>query len=200
MSDRQLPLTLRPARHSDPSGDGPNILNLRPRASHAGLQTTAYHEAGHAAAVILSGGTYRLRGISLRERFAGPPPERYRHTGAHLTIEPQAKVLELLNTEQRPRAEALLVIVMAGTVADRFLLRQRHRECAFRHELSCHGLYALLHFHGSDCLPEYRRWLQARAVHLVACPWRGISRLAAALAEYQDLSGQEAERFLMGRC
>ncbi len=78
-------------------------------------------------------------------------------------------------------------------------LRCRPREHAFRHELACHGLYPLLHVHGGECLPEYRRWLQARAVHLVTCHWRGISRLAAALVEYQDLSGQEAERFVMGR-
>ena len=199
MSDRQLPITVRPHRLSNPNGGGPHVLDLRPSPLRANLQTTAYHEAGHAAAVILSGGVYRLRGISLRVPTTGPLPERYRHTGAHLTLDPQAKMLDLLCPEQRPRAEALLVIVMAGVVAERFLLRQRHRDHAFRHELSCHGLYALLHFHGGDCLPEYRRWLQARAVHLVACHWRGISRLAAALAEYQDLSGHEAERFLTGR-
>ena len=103
---------------------------------------------------------------------------------------------DLLSSEQRQRAEALLVIVMAGVVTERVFLNQRQRESAFRHELACHGLYPLLHCHGADCLPEYRRWLQARAVHLVTCHWRGISRLAAALGEYQDLSGQEAERFL----
>ena len=174
------------------------MLTLQVTSARAVPQATAYHEAGHAAAIILSGGAYWLRGISMRARIVGPLPERYRHTGAHLTIEPQARVLDLLCHEQRPRAEALLVIVMAGVVAERFLLRQRHRNCAFRHELASHGLYPLLHAHGGDCQPEYRRWLQARAVHLVACHWRGISRLAAALAEYQDLSGQEAERFLRG--
>ncbi len=174
------------------------MLDLRFPPRRASLQTTAYHEAGHAAAVILSGGVYRLRGISMRPRVS-PMPERFRHTGAHLTIDPQARVPDLLNTEQRLRAEALIVIVMAGVVAEQALLCQRHRERAFRHELSCHGLYALLHCHGGDCLPEYRRWLQARAVHLITCHWRGISRLAAALGEYQDLSGQEAERFLMGQ-
>ena len=175
------------------------MLALRVVSHHPPLQTVAYHEAAHAAAVLLSGGTYRLRGISLRPRALGPLPERFRHTGAHLTIDPPAKVADLLAPEQRPRAEALLVIVLAGVVAERALLRQRLRERVFRHELACHGLYALLHAHGGDCLPEYRRWLQARAVHLVACHWRGVSRLAAALAEYQDLSGQEAERFLVGR-
>ena len=129
----------------------------------------------------------------------GELPERYRHTGAHLTIEPQARLLDLFGPEQRPRAGALLVTVMAGVVTERVLLHQRQRESAFRHELACHGLYPLLHCHGGDCLPEYRRWLQARAVHLVACHWRGISRLAAALMEYQDLSGQEAGRFLRGQ-
>ena len=197
MSDRHLPITVLPHRPSEPSGSGPSVLDLRPRLPRASLQTTAYHEAGHAAAVILSGGAYRLRGISLRARAVGPLPERYRHTGAHLTVEPQAKVLDLLYPEQRPRAEALLVIVLAGVVSEQFLLRQRHQDRTFRHELACHGLYALLHAHGGDCLPEYRRWLQARAVHLVACHWRGISRLAAALGEYQDLSGQKAERFVM---
>ena len=162
------------------------------------LQRTAHHEAGHAAAVIISAGAFRLRGISMRPR-TGTLPERYRHSGAHLTIEPQPRPPDLLAPEQRSRAEALLVIVMAGAVAERMFLRQRPREAAFRHELACHGLYPLLHCHGAECLPEYRRWLQARAVELVACHWRGISRLAAALAEYQDLSGQEAEHFLMGR-
>ena len=171
-------------------------LQSSPHRAHS--QRAVYHEAGHAAAVIVSGGVYWLRGISLRTRSAGPVPERYRHTGAHLTIDPQARVPDLLSLEQRARAEALLVIVMAGVVAEQMFLNQRHRERAFRHELSCHGLYALLHAHGGDCLPEYRRWLQARAVHLVTCHWRGISRLAAALAEYQDLSGQEAERLLRG--
>ena len=199
MPDHQFPVRL-PAHHQlSPDDVGKRLLALRLSPPRASLQTAAYHEAGHAAAVILSGGVYRLRGISLRARAAGPLPERYRHTGAHLTIEPQVRVLDLLACEQRPRAEALLIIVLAGMVAEHFLLRQRHRDRTFRHELACHGLYALLHAHGGDCLPEYRRWLQARAVHLVACHWRGISRLAAALAEYQDLSGQEAERFLMGQ-
>ena len=174
------------------------MLALQITSTRTVPQTTAYHEAGHAAAIILSGGVYWLRGISMRVRTVGPLPERYRHTGAHLTIDPQARVPDLLSSEQRPRAEALLVIVMAGVVAEQFLLRQRHRDRTFRRELASHGLYPLLHAHGGECLPEYRRWLQARAVHLVACHWRGISRLAAALAEYQDLSGQEAERFLKG--
>ena len=174
------------------------MLDLRFPPRRPSFQTTAYHEAGHAAAVILSGGVYRLRGISMRPR-AGELPERYRHTGAHLTIDPQARVPNLLCPEQRSQAEALLVIVMAGIVAERVFVNRRQRESASRHELACHALYPLLHFHGGDCLPEYRRWLQARAVHLVTCHWRGISRLAAALAEYQDLSGQEAERFLRGQ-
>ena len=199
MSDRQLPIEVCTRRRPAPGGNANRVLDLRLPPRVVSLQTTAYHEAGHAAAVILSGGAYWLRGISLRERATGPVPERYRHTGAHLTIEPQARVLDLLRPEQRSRAEALLVIVTAGVVTERTFLRQRHRERAFRHELSCHGLYALLHAHGGDCLPEYRRWLQARAVHLVTCHWRGISRLAAALGEYQDLSGQEAERFLRGQ-
>ena len=165
------------------------------------LRRVAYHEAGHAAAIILSSGLYWLRGISLRPRFEGVElPERYRHTGAHLTIDPPPRPPDLVCPEQRLRAEALLVTVMAGVVAERVFLGQHVRDHAFRHELACHGLYPLLHCHGGDCLPEYRRWLQARAVHLVAGHWRGISRLAAALTECQDLSGQEAERFLRGRC
>lgn len=200
MSDHQFPIQLPVHRQPDSAGDSrKSQLPLRLSSPPVSLQTAAYHEAGHAAAVILSGGLYWLRGISMRTRPVGPLPERYRHTGAHLTIEPQARVLDLLASGQRPQAEALLVIVMAGVVAERFLLRQRHRDQAFRYELACHGLYPLLHAHGGDCLPEYRRWLQARAVHLVACRWRGVSRLAAALAQYQDLSGQEAERFLKGR-
>lgn len=163
------------------------------------LARLAYHEAGHATAVFLSGGLYWLRGISLRPPPGRHTPERYRHTGAHLTINPPARLPALFAPDQRPRAEALLVIVMAGTIAEGMFLRRRPREAAFRHELACHGLYPLLHTHGGECLPEYRRWLQARAVHLVACHWRGISRLAAALVEYQDLSGQEAERFLLGQ-
>ena len=139
-----------------------------------------------------------LRGISMRPR-TDDTPERHRHSAAHLTIDPPAKPLDLLTPEQRHQAEALLVIVMAGVVAERTFLNQRQCECSFRQELACHGLYPLLHCHGGDCLPEYRRWLQARAVHLVACHWRGISRLAAALVEYHDLSGQEAERFVVGR-
>lgn len=174
------------------------MLVLNAFLPRAHFQKVAYHEAGHAAAIILSAGVFWLRGISMRQR-TGTLPERHRHTGAHLTIEPQARAPELLTAEQRPRAEALLVAVMAGVVAERMLLGQRPRERAFRHELACHGLYSLLHCHGADCLPEYRRWLQARAVDLVACHWRGISRLAAALMEYQDLSGQEAERFLRGQ-
>ena len=66
-------------------------------------------------------------------------------------------------------------------------------------ELASHGLYPLLHCHSGDCPAEFRRWLEARAVHLVTYHWRGISRLAAALMEHQDLSGQEAERLLRGR-
>ena len=177
------------------------VVNSPPaHPSRSCLERTGYHEAGHAAAVVLSQGVYWLRGISLRPPPSHDTPERHRHTGAHLTIDPPTKPLaRLLVPEQRPRAEALLVIVMAGTVAEGMFLRQRPRESAYRHELACHGLYPLLHCHGGDCLPEYRRWLQARAVHLVACHWRGISRLAAALTEYQDLSGQEAERFVMGQ-
>ena len=174
------------------------VLKLSSSPAHAQLQRAAYHEAGHAAAVILSSGLYWLRGISMRPR-GGPLPERYRHTGAHLTIDPQARLPDLVGSEQRPQAEALLVTVMAGVVTERVFLGQRQRDSAFRHELACHGLYPLLHCHGGDCLPEYRRWLQARAVHLITCHWRGISRLAAALAECQDLTGSEAERFLRGR-
>jgi hypothetical protein len=173
------------------------MLALKSIPHRAQFQRAACHEAGHAAAIILSPGPYWLRGISMRPR-TGELPERYRHSGAHLTIEPRAKPLELLGQEQRLQAETLLVIVMAGVAAERVFLGQRQRESAFRHELACHGLYPLLHCHGADCLCEYRRWLQARAVHLVTCHWRGISRLAAALVECQDLSGQEAERFLRG--
>ncbi len=174
------------------------MLVLKYPVHHTQFPRAAYHEAGHAAAVIVSQGAYWLRGISMRPR-GGEVPERHRHSAAHLTIDPPAKPLDLLTPEQRPRAEALLVIVMAGVVAERVFLGQRQRESIFRQELACHGLYPLLHCHGGDCLPEYRRWLQARAVHLVACHWRGISRLAAALVECQDLSGQEAERFVLGR-
>lgn len=174
------------------------MLVLKRPVRHPHFQRAAYHEAGHAAAVIVSLGAYRLRGISMRPR-TGELPERYRHTGAHLTIDPQPRPPDLLAPEQRSRAEALLVIVMAGVMAECMFLGQRPRERAFRHELACHGLYPLLHCHGGECLPEYRRWLQARAVELVACHWRGISRLAAALVEYQDLSGEEAERFLRGQ-
>ena len=174
------------------------MLILKSSVRRAPLLRCAYHEAGHAAAVIVSGGPYWLRGISMRPR-TDDTPERHRHSAAHLTIDPPARPLDLLTPEQRPRAEALLVIVVAGVVAERVFLGQRQRESAFRHELACHGLYPLLHSHGGDCLPEYRRWLQARAVHLVTCHWRGISRLAAALVEYQDLSGQEAERFVRVR-
>ena len=175
------------------------VKSFSARQSRPCLQRTAYHEAGHAAAVILSQGAYWLRGISLRPPPGRNTPERHRHTGAHLTIDPPARLPILFAPDQRTRAEALLVIVMAGTVAEGMFLRQRPREAAFRRELAYHGLYPLLHLHSGECLPEYRRWLQARAVQRVACHWRGISRLAAALTEYQDLSGQEAERFLMGQ-
>ena len=171
---------------------------LVPSTLFSACQRTAYHEAGHAAAVVLSSGAFWRRGISLRPR-GGHTPERYRHSGAHLTIDPPARARNLLGPEQRTRAEALLVIVMAGVVTERTFLGRPPRDHAFRQELACHGLYPLLHVHGGACLPEYRRWLQARAVHLVACHWRGISRLAAALMEAQDLTGQEAARLIRGQ-
>ncbi|MBE7157209.1 MAG: hypothetical protein INR62_02015 [Rhodospirillales bacterium] len=152
MSDRRFPIQLPVCPRPNLTGaSSRSILALRPLPQCGDLQTASHHEAGHAAGIILSGGLYWLRGISMRARTVDPLPERYRHTGAHLTIDPQARMLDLLVPEQRSRAEALLVIVMAGVVAEQFLLRKRHRERAFRYELSCHGLFALLHFHGGDC-------------------------------------------------
>ena len=158
----------------------------------------AYHEAGHVAAIFDGQEFYWLRGISLAP--GRPGGGRHLDRAAHLTIEPPPQPLTLLGEQHRQQAEALLIIVLAGAAAERRFLGHRQRGRAFRQELASHDLYPLLHGHGTECLHEYRRWLQARAVQIVTSQWGGICRLAAALLERQDVSGQEAERLLRISC
>ncbi len=100
------------------------MLVLKSSVRPSRILRSAYHEAGHAAAVVVSGGPYWLRGISMRPQ-TGEVPERHRHSSAHLTIDPPVNLCDLSAPDQSARAEALLVIVMAGTVAEGMVERDR---------------------------------------------------------------------------
>ena len=158
-------------------------MSRRDKRSAAGLEATAFHEAGHAVAAWHAG-------LKIHRATIVPTPGKHgsvKHVsplrGIHLDYDGSDRA--------RLRAEADIVVCLAGPAAQR-----RHSPRSWRswHGASDHERAAdlAMRFNGSDeATSAHLAWLAVVARDQVDSLWDLVERIARELVERRTLSGPE---------
>ena len=153
------------------------------------LEATAHHEAGHAAAYILTGRKFKHVTIKPGEDYFGRVLSQHPAWFGRAMNDPELK------NRLRRYIEDRVIILSAGNVAERFFEKRRIVAGAGSDWINTFELLE----HGSCGLEEvstYHAWITARTRSLILRPdvWGGVSAMAAALMDQETLSYNEAER------
>lgn len=146
-------------------------------------ERTAYHEAGHAVAAYLR--HWRFTGISI-------VPDRY--TLGRCFFSEREIVLRTSRMEQtRSRLETLVVISLAGPVAERIISGRTNRKGALDDFREAEA-YASCVVGSEEELRAYLRWLWEFTYNLVDTEphWSAVKALAEELVERGDVGERRA--------
>jgi ATP-dependent Zn protease len=153
------------------------------------LQSTAYHEAGHAVAAFHLG--FRLRDCTIKP--AGSSLGMTRRMG-RLYLE--GIEYRSMTPTLRDRIEREIIQGLAGPVAQR---RFAPRSCRHYHASEDYKTAVDTIFRISPSGQEvnaYMQWLKIRAENLVALHWHEIKQVADALMVHETLDGTTIEQVI----
>lgn len=150
------------------------------------LESTAYHEAGHAVVA-------RVLGSEVFEiSVVGDPVKRSlgRCRRSRLTLGPA--VGSRVASRERHLIEGELLIVAAGPLAERIQGFPNHQTVgAAEIEMGGNVLMFLEPTMGDRERHAYIAWLAARAESLLRAHWVWVERVAGALVAHRQLSGEQ---------